>query len=257
VTNKKRSPLKSRALRVPGQSVDEKLWDVMLDNVLVPSLLALFLVLLALFEWVRFYFPNRLSPWILTAIAAAALLYCVFRVSRVWAQLKSLRQAREGERAVGQFLEQLRISGFEVLHDVLGDKFNLDHVLIGPKGVYTIETKTFSKAPHSKVKFDGEVLLVDGWVPERDPVAQARAQANWLRGLLKESTGRAFKVRPVVLFPGWFVDHSPGAHRDVWVLNPKALLKFLENEQTAIASEDVKLAAYHLGRYVRASRPIT
>jgi hypothetical protein len=37
----------------------------------------------------------------------------------------------------------------------------------------------------------------------------------------------------------------------VWVLEPKALPAFIEQERAQSAPADVSLAAYHLSRYVR------
>ncbi len=39
-----------------------------------------------------------------------------------------------------------------------------------------------------------------------------------------------------------------------WVLEPKALLAFIENERTRVPDSDVALAAYHLSRYVWAKQ---
>lgn len=66
------------------------------------------------------------------------------------------------------------------LHDEIGQGFNLDHVLIGSAGVFTIETKTLSKPVRgqARIKFDGERFLVNGFEPDRDPVIQAKAQAK-------------------------------------------------------------------------------
>lgn len=168
--------------------------------------------------------------------------------------LRNLRQGLEGERAVGQFLERLREQGYHVYHDVIGSGFNVDHVLIGPAGVFTIETKTWSKpvAGRAEVVFDGEKIAVGVAAPELDPIIQAKAQASWLRSLLAESTGRQFGVRPTILFPGWFISNTEGSFKDVWVLEPKALPAFLANEPTRLSREDIKLASFHLSRFVRA-----
>ena len=86
-----------------------------------------------------------------------------------------------------------------MLHDIVGDGFNIDHVLIGPTGVYTIETKTISKPAKGacEISYDGETICVNGLIPDRDPIVQAKAQANWLQNFLKDSTGK-FKVLPIV-----------------------------------------------------------
>ena len=156
---------------------------------------------------------------------------------------------------MGEFLERLRESGFKVFHDIPGPQFNIDHVVIGPKGVFTIETKTWSKPARGqpRITFDGESLKAAGFDPDRDPIVQGRAQARWLNQLLAESTGRKVPVRPVIVFPGWFIEGPPREKKsEVWVLEPKLLPAYLDHEPEVLAPEDVSLLAFHLSRYVRA-----
>jgi hypothetical protein len=167
-------------------------------------------------------------------------------------RLRSLKLGRDGEKAVGQFLDQLREREYKVFHDVVGKSFNIDHVLIGPAGVFTIETKTRSKPnPDARVVFDGKKIRVDGFEPDRDPIIQSRAQAGWLRELLTESTGREFKVRSVIVYPGWFVENKRPINRTTWVLEPKALPKFLDHEPAQLSRDEIQLASFHLSRFIR------
>jgi len=85
----------------------------------------------------------------------------------------------------------------------------------------------------------------------RNPIEQITALAKWVQNILKGSTGKYYPVQPVVLFPGWFVEKMKKGEK-VWVLNPKALPTFIQNNSLAIAPEDVQLAFFHLSRYVRA-----
>jgi hypothetical protein len=149
-------------------------------------------------------------------------------------------------------LEGFRQKGYKIFHDVAGEKFNVDHVLIGPTGIYAIETKTMSipNGRKATVEYDGEKVTVAGFSPDRDPIVQAKAQSLWLRDLVEDSTGKSFGVRPVVLYPGWYVNKQP-KNAEVWVLNPKALPSFLEHDRTMMSPEDVHLVSYHLSRYVR------
>jgi hypothetical protein len=253
MSQRNRSPLKDKPLRNPGQSAEERLWDVLYDRLLPPFAIALFLLVMAGMEWWRYFFPLPPNPGLHTVVAALALGYAVFRLVRSLPEIRALRQGRDGERAVGQFLERLREKGYQVFHDVVGTGFNVDHILIGPAGIYTVETKTYSKPEKgdSKIVFEGETLLVNGRTPERNPIVQARAQARWLRELLAEGTGKRFPVMPVILFPGWFIEQGKDTTRDLWVLNPKALPEFLERQPNALAAEDVKLASFHLSRFIR------
>lgn len=252
MTDKSRSPLKENPLRTPGQSVQEHRNEV-LDGLLTPVLGATLFVMLAVLEWWRSFYPQPPQPVTVSVMALLAVGYAAFRIVKGVPELRALRLARDGEKAVGQYLEQLRRDGYEVFHDVLGAGFNVDHVVIGTKGIFTVETKTRSKPAkgNAAIVFDGERVTVGGFAPDRDPVRQAKAQARWLRELLGSSTGKSLPVRPVVLFPGWFVEQKPGTPRDVWVLNEKAFPKFLAHEPNVLALEDVKLAAFHLARYIR------
>jgi hypothetical protein len=122
-----------------------------------------------------------------------------------------------------------------------------------------IETKTQSKpvGREARVTLTENSVRVDGFTPDRDPIQQVQAGARWLARVLEESTGKRFHVRGVVVFPGWFVEPMSAAWRSAslpWVLEPKALPKFIQHQPQYLAREDVRLAAYHLSRYVRAKQ---
>ncbi len=159
-------------------------------------------------------------------------------------RLVRLKLGRDGERAVAECLDLVRHDGAWVVHDLRGDRFNVDHVVIGTQGVFAIETKTWSKPTSGdpRIQFDGANLVVAGTRPSRDPVVQARAQAAWVAKTLEELTGRRYPVRPVVVFPGWFVERAPNpSARDVWVLEPKELRGWLAREPHMIPPKDVAL----------------
>lgn len=251
-----RSPLKDKPLRLPGQSLEEERRRLIESQFESPALVAVMFGCMAGLEWVRAYWPQPPTPWLYTAVAAAACTLAGWRLWRLRPRLQQLRQGIDGERAVGQFLERLREQGYQVFHDVPGTGFNIDHVCIGPGGAFTIETKTWSKPVKgdARVLHDGERLTIAGITPERDPLQQARAQAHWLTRLIEDSAGRRIPTQPVVVFPGWFVEAAPGAQRAVWVMEPKGLPAFLANEPNRLTPEDVKLCALHLSRYVRSTQ---
>src|SRR5258706_3872926 len=182
---KDRSPLTDEPLRNPGQSVEEARAKLLEDQFETPGLLAAFFIALAVMEWWRYLAAAQPRPLLFTLVAVGATAFALWRLWRVRPQSRALRQAAEGEKAVGQFLERLRKDGYQVFHDLLGNGFNVDHVLIGPAGVFTVETKTWTKPARgdARIKFDGERILVGDHEPDRNPVIQARAQAAWLKEL--------------------------------------------------------------------------
>jgi hypothetical protein len=250
----KRSPIKGRPLRNPGQSLDEQIRDMVSDYALGPAVFALFVVLLAALELLKYYRSIPPTPWLYVSVAIPALCYAGWRFFRVRSAVKKHRLGRDGEMIVGQLLDKLRRRGYQVFHDVIGDGFNVDHILIGPAGIFTVETKTRSKPNgNPQIMFDGETIKIDGFQPDRTPVVQARAQASWLRELLGESTGRAFDVRSVIVYPGWWVNEGNTKANKVWVLEPKRLPTFLDREPRRLSDEDIHLASFHLSRFVRTS----
>jgi hypothetical protein len=253
-TKNGRSPLdRAPALRVAGQSLDEELDDVRYDQMMAPMMAALLTILIAGLEWFRYFANMPPSPWAYSFVAVVMTGYAVFKVLRTRKRVHQLKQGRDGERAVAQYLEWFRTSNFFVFHDVPSGDANVDHVLIGPQGVFTIETKTHTKPLRGECKVsvvDG-VVRANGFVLDRNPIVQAKAQAGWLRNFLAESQ---FNVRvwPVVVFPGWFVERFDSQAAGAWVLEVKALSKFIENEPERHSREEVQAMASALRSYIRA-----
>jgi Nuclease-related domain len=140
-----RSPIKDKPLRLPGQSLQEERAELISDKLESWLLWAVFMLVLAGWEWFRYFQSGPTSPWVMTVAAVVVCVYVAFRIYRLRPRLKALTQGVEGEKVVGQFLERLREQGYSIFHDVLADGFNVDHVLVGPGGVFTVETKTWSK----------------------------------------------------------------------------------------------------------------
>ena len=253
-----KSPIKDKPLRSPGQSLEEERYKLFEDKLETPMVLVVAFIAITGMEWWRYYGMRPPNPLVFSGVTALLVIFAAWRVWKTRPKIHALKQGIEGEKAVGQFLERLRESGYQVFHDLIGAGFNVDHVLIGPAGVFTVETKTWSKPQRgeARIKFDGEEITVAGREPERNPVVQARAQAGWLKGLLAESTGCQFEVFPVVVFPGWYIEQSNDSLKKIWVLEPKALAKFLGNKPQCLTPDEVKLASFHLSRFIRSSEQV-
>ena len=253
-----RSPLKSMPLRNPGQSLDEQIESVIFNDFLAWAIAPLFLWLLVAVEWFAVIREVPRMPLVYVALASAATVIMAWQFFRVRQRVRRLRLGRDGERAVGQYLESLRADGAQVFHDVVAGGFNLDHVVIAPQGVFLIETKTWSKRrPDSKISTRDGRLFKDGQLLTPNPLDQAIASAAWLKQMLGESTGRTLTVWPVVLFPGWFVEPmDDSTKRQGWVLSGRAFPAFLSQEGSRLSAEDVSLCSFHLARYIRAKAEV-
>ncbi|MBN2034828.1 MAG: NERD domain-containing protein [Deltaproteobacteria bacterium] len=249
-----KSPLKGKPLRNPGQSVDEHIHNFLTEDIFPYFFLPGFFIVIALLEWYQWATNSPPAPIEFSLIALLTLLYAVRKFVVAKRRVRALRLGRDGEKVVGQYLESLREIGAKVFHDIQGEGFNLDHVVIDKSGIYVIETKTFSKPEKGQpiVTYDGERISINGREPDRNPVIQVRAACHWLKNLLKESTGKECNPRPVVVFPGWFVQPTAESKSsDVWVLNPKALPAFISNSKPQYKIDEASMFSCHLSRYAR------
>jgi hypothetical protein len=249
---KKRSPLKDKPLRYAGQSLDDQIIDKVFELLywfITPAIA----VILAISDWMRYLNPKPTQqPTLITVVVLILVGIGIFKFFKGKREIDRLKMARDGEKLVAEGLQEMIKQGATVLNDIQGEKFNLDHVVVSKNGIFLIETKTFSKPSKkdAKISFDDENVYADGILISRNPIQQAKALAKWLQELLLQSTGLRIMVRPVILFPGWFIEKMKRG-QDVWILNPKALPTFISNEPVSLKDTDVHLIAFHLSRYVR------
>lgn len=202
----KRSPLKRKPLRQAGQSVDSSMRDL-IDDRMAEVATAISALLLMISEWSHFWFDPRPHPWLATIFALPLAAWAGLRCRKALRVLRRMKQGRDGERIAGESLEKLRAYGYEIFHDIVAGNFNIDHVLVGPSGIYALETKTLSKrgGVEEKAECDGESILIRGMSLPDNPIPQAKGNARWFADYLYETTATRFRVKPVVLMPGWFV----------------------------------------------------
>lgn len=251
--NEKKSPIKAPLLRYPAQSLDEEIESVLENETREYILFPLLMGMLAVLEWGRWLFDVVVHPVSLTIGFLGVALFSFFKVRKASSKLKLLRQGRDGERAVGQFLETLTDKKCRIFHDVVVDGFNIDHVMVSSKGVFAIETKTYSKPKKGSavIKYVGDTLIINDERSSKDELIQAKAAANWLKHFFKETLDRRLEVKPVLLFPGWYIEN--GSRDDVWVLEPKAFAKFYENRDVVWDKDEVLKLSTALSRFIRDS----
>ena len=106
-----------------------------------------------------------------------------------------------GEETVGEFLAPLADEGWHAFHDVATGRGNIDHVVIGPGGLFTIETKSH-RGRISPNRIDEGMLkqayAQRKWV-ERVTGAQADALLVFSQAYLLRAVTRR---RGVLVLPG-------------------------------------------------------
>ena len=226
-------PFTELPLRPPGESTRAKIEELEVE--LDAWLLALLLIGPTFIAMYGVSPHTRLTPYLFAATAVIGCAVFIHKLRRLMVPLRAYRLGYKGERVVGQELNQLLASGFRVFHDLPFEGFNVDHVIVGPPGVYAIETKTRRKPRDIKgkdratVTFDGTTLHFPKGTDSK-PIEQARRNARTLAEWLTRSTGESVKVNAILTFPGWWVDRQ--AAGDVKVLN-SAEIKYTYRDRAA------------------------
>ena len=256
-----RVPVAEKLLRAPGESLRRQLEDTNEQFSLELTLTLLGSLMFASLLLAQQRHPQvAVGPVGLTidaVVGVAGFGWVCWRVARLRKRRVRLRLGFLGERAVGEELNLLMREGAHVFHDVPGTtpKWNVDHVLVAPTGVYAIETKTRRKreqvpggeAAH-KVVCDGRTLRFPGGGTHSGDLDQARRQASSLADELSKATGEPVAVQAVLALPGWFVDRT--GRGDVIVISAKAL-KCLVRGKAVLDPTMVGRIAHQLDRRCR------
>lgn len=225
-----------RLRRGPGESLRREIDQI--DNRLLQRAALAFLAPLAAsgaLAWITTHLAGRHQIGALTAVLVI-LVIILWGIGRsLAAQLDGWRNrylGYFGERVVAEALEPLKARGNLVFHDVpagdRGDRFNLDHVVVGPGGVFAVETKTRRQgsgyrregiAAH-EIIYDGDKLSYP-WGEDRHGLSSARERAAWFERWLQRELEIDIPVQPILTFPGWtVVTRRPGP---VTVVSPARL----------------------------------
>ncbi|WP_394695236.1 nuclease-related domain-containing protein [Pseudoxanthomonas japonensis] len=254
----RRSPLHGRQVgHVPGQQLVKRHGEAG-DGMLTSGLLMYFSAPSMLMAWALLRVPpERLRPdgttWIYALGAIVMFAWGAYGFVKHFKHAQNAKDGLLAERVTGMQLNRLVAEGCVVMHDMPAENFNIDHIVIGPRAVYAVETKSFRRPKGQgerevhRVSYDGKALRFADFV-NTDAVVQAARQAQWLKRKLHESLGMDIPVVPALALPGWFIERTDvGKAAEVVVFTPMGKgADFLARGQERLAPEHRKLIAQAL-----------
>jgi hypothetical protein len=249
-----RAPQKEKLLRPAGYSLSLRLTE--LEDAFSVWMIMAFLTSLASVGVIAPRPSRDSAPKIIVftvfGLGAAASTVMAWR-TRI--KLRSYRLGLLGEQSVAEQLQHLLANGCRVFHDIPGDgNWNIDHVVVGPAGVFAIETKSRTKRRGRtgqrdyEVLFDGNAIRCPNFTDTNTP-QQARRSAKWLAAMLSKSTGTQVAVRPIVALPGWLVTLK--ANSDLKVLSGKQVPGFISAEPAKLSDKAIQQISYQLEQRCR------
>ena len=170
--------------------------------------------------------PTRIDLGDYQMSFALAMVFPIIGIWYYWRRYHTWKMGAEGENMVTQVLKSKLNDDYYLVNDVLyindkGNKENIDHVVLGPKGVFAIETKHWGGKVTCKSSY-WQVPFPFG----RSPSSQAMGNAAWV--------SRAVKVwvAPIIVFSNPDVELK--------VLDPEVEVVTLDKLVNSITSYDDK-----------------
>jgi hypothetical protein len=250
------APFTGQPLRSPGESLRLKIEE--LDEKSTDEILMM--VALPCFAAAIFATAFRDSSWQFIAVMfLITALYVNWRTKRLRVLMQTMWNYRigfDGERVVGEELNQLMLDGYRVFHDLPFEGFNIDHVVVGASGVFALETKTKRKQTDTdgkklewRVKYDGKSLVFPLSGADSRWLDQAGRNAQILGDWLSKAVAEEISVSPILVLPGWLIDRR--ARGTVNVLNEKEVRYSFPRTKDPLAPALIQRIAHQLGEKCR------
>ena len=251
-SKKLRLPYTRNFLRSPGQSLLKELAHLNQEIMIY----FVFLIVIPVYTYAAYisylYFvkkPFNVMELVLVCLFPLMFIFfSLYKVSKYRGRRRSLRLGYDGKVAVGQDLIRLHREGYHVFHDFPADGFNIDHIVVGSKGAFAIETYAISK-PTTKNRLQDATVEYNGSVlrfPKRTDkltVEKASRQADWLSQWFAGAISEPVVVRGIVALPGWYVKRSSA--EGIPVVNPKQFASLFQYIQPRMLSEETKRQVVH------------
>lgn len=155
--------------------------------------------------------------------------------------VENWRIGAEGERKTEKALRPLERAGWRAFHDVQNGHGNYDHIVLGPGGVYLLESKNLAGivgitdgVPHLRRRLDPRDDKPWGPIPR-----YARASAAGLKEAIEQRTGRRTWVQAVVVFWSEFPEAFVESDKCVFVEGSR-LCAWLQSQPERLRDADVE-----------------
>jgi hypothetical protein len=244
-----------KLLRSPGDSRRREIADI--DAAINDSLMYIGVwvtVQIIAYTFLTAMLRGAILSYLVAAVSVVTVSFTIWYLVKTALQIAKRKQSSDSyfaERMTGDQLSTLILDGYRVFHDLQFDRFNIDHAIVGPAGVFAFETKhkriRKSLAEIAKATFDGTKLKWPNGKVNELGIQDAFDRSITLKQYLGNALGGSMDVQPVLLFPGWNVESKEKGRVDI--MNPKQVLSYLkgiEKYGEVIAENLINRVSRHL-----------
>jgi hypothetical protein len=170
------------------------------------------------------------------ALLLVALVATVILWNRGLNKIKSYFLGAVGEARVAAELRKLPDS-CHVMHDFqIGYVSFVDHVVIGPTGIFSIETKDW----YGEIGVREDQITRNGDIPPfRSPIKQSRDQAHKVEKVLRKK-GWSGSVTPVVCFASNTFKDGKAEVGKVKIVNSNGIVELITSMENSISPEGIE-----------------
>jgi hypothetical protein len=179
-------------LRRPGESILDQIDRAAAEfaaygmaAVVIPLGLILTYLIYLYFSGAR---EGALDVIYLFCLALGFFFYGCIQIFRLGVRKKRLSRVYAGLQTVAREVNRLMLSGYHVYHDFPSGRFFIDHIVVGPNGVFAIQSRTSSYSDNGSDAEGGENRTTAFY-------------ASWLANWLLTAAGEALHVQPVLTRP--------------------------------------------------------
>ena len=167
------------------------------------------------------------------ALFVASLIAVIVYWRKGMRRVESFFRGARGEERVANVLIELPDT-YHVFHDFVVGGTHVDHVVAGPTGVFSVETKNW----RGRVEIVEGHILANGSLPSRNPAQQAQREADRVKARLAK-LGFDVTVVPVVCFAS---DSFVGDTRELGsakIVNADSLVEWILTQPESLAANDL------------------
>lgn len=249
---------------VQGESLENQI-NLLYDK--ITEILLLPIVIFVATIFICMIYIGVLKVELLTVVFLLILLVvfsirAFFKIKKLHRQIWHYRKGLDGERYVGSMLEKFSSNKTFVFHDIVCEKqnngkivkFNIDHVVISTKGIFTIDSKNWSlpDREYNQADFvfkDGELIDSTG-ILQKDLMDKIDSQGKWLEDKIYEWINQRIPVYRVGIMIGAYVNNVNKDFSKFWIVNESAFAGLFDREKEKMPMQDVLRISDSIRRFV-------